>query len=118
MGWFVDGVDSERQDEEEAEGENSEVRKPRRMVDPMKPTKKEVEEHEVTHLPFRNWCCASKAEEKVPHTGEREDMGACQRCTWTSCSWAQKTSLGRPVPRSPRGDLQDVRGDGGSEQGD
>ena len=52
MGWFVDGVDSARHGEEQAEGENSEVRKPRRMADPMKPTKKEVEEHEITHLPY------------------------------------------------------------------
>ena len=78
MGWFVDGVDSaekdEWQEEVQAEGENSEVRKPRR-----KPTKKEVEEHEVTHLPYRNWCWA-----------------CVQGRTWTSCSWAQRTSLGRP----------------------
>ena len=26
------------------------------LLDPRKPTEKEVEEHERTHLPYRNWC--------------------------------------------------------------
>lgn len=28
----------------------------RRLVDPRMPTKQEIEEHEPTHLPYRNWC--------------------------------------------------------------
>ena len=31
-------------------------RRPRGIGDPRKPTEKEVEEHELTHLPYRNWC--------------------------------------------------------------
>ena len=26
------------------------------MIDPRKPTKAEVEEHELVHVPYRNWC--------------------------------------------------------------
>ena len=26
------------------------------MIDPRKPTQEEVDEHELTHLPYRNWC--------------------------------------------------------------
>jgi hypothetical protein len=28
------------------------------MTAPMQPTKKMIEDHEVSHLPFRNWCAA------------------------------------------------------------
>ena len=32
------------------------VRNPRKLLDPKLPTEKEVEEHNLTHLPYRNWC--------------------------------------------------------------
>ena len=48
---------------EEAGGEEVErfgairdERKVKELVDPRKPTAREVEEHERTHLPYRNWC--------------------------------------------------------------
>ena len=28
----------------------------RGLADPRKPSQKEVDEHELTHLPYRNWC--------------------------------------------------------------
>ena len=28
----------------------------RKLIDPRKPTDKEVEDHYRTHLPYRNWC--------------------------------------------------------------
>ena len=28
----------------------------RRILDPTRPTEKEVEQHNITHLPYRNWC--------------------------------------------------------------
>ena len=31
-------------------------RKPKRRADPREPTQREREEHEVTHMPYRNWC--------------------------------------------------------------
>ena len=37
----------------------------RRMVDPRLPTEAEVAYHELTHLPYRNWCyhlCGEKGE--------------------------------------------------------
>ena len=36
--------------EPQVEGETNEERRPRRMADPMKPTRREIEEHEITHL--------------------------------------------------------------------
>ena len=32
------------------------VRKVRRLVDPLKPIQKEVDEHNLFHTPYRNWC--------------------------------------------------------------
>ena len=28
----------------------------KKILDPMRPTEKEVEQHNITHLPYRNWC--------------------------------------------------------------
>ena len=42
--------------EEEEEEEESGRRKIHKMNSPGKPSAAEVEEHCLTHLPFRNWC--------------------------------------------------------------
>ena len=66
--------------EDEGEEEEFGVRKPMRKADPKTPSKEEVEEHELTHIPFRNWCrhCvrgrgkeeACKREGRVPEVPE------------------------------------------------
>ena len=40
-----------------------------RILDPLKPTEKEVEMHSLTHLPFRNWCphCVRAKGKDVDH---------------------------------------------------
>ena len=48
-------------EEEDSEGEKQEeaekgLRRVVKLQDPRKPTEEEVKEHELTHLPFRNWC--------------------------------------------------------------
>ena len=42
----------------EVEDESGEAREPRMLRDPGAPTEAEVEQHNVTHLPFRAWCPA------------------------------------------------------------
>ena len=42
----------------EVEDESGEAREPRILRDPGAPTEAEVEQHNVTHLPFRAWCPA------------------------------------------------------------
>ena len=32
------------------------VRNPRKLMDPRLPTQQEVDEHNLTHLPYRSWC--------------------------------------------------------------
>ena len=55
-GEWVHGVD----DEEEIVAEDEEVlpgeRKVKKMMDPLLPSAREVDEHNISHLPFRNWC--------------------------------------------------------------
>lgn len=70
-----------REDKEESENENreeeeiEEARKPKIAFDPGKPTKKEKEEHELVHIPFRSWCrfCVRGRAVASPHsTGTQE----------------------------------------------
>ena len=61
-------------DKEENE-EESEARAPRTLRDPGAPSAKEVEDHNVTHLPFRAWCAAcvsGKARDRLHHRREQE----------------------------------------------
>ena len=44
------------EESEEDEEQAGEVRRPRKVLDPREPTEEERKEHELTHLPFRNWC--------------------------------------------------------------
>ena len=46
-----------REDHVEApEQDPGDVRRMKRIIDPCLPTRAEIEEHRLTHLPFRNWC--------------------------------------------------------------
>ena len=48
------------------------------MADPRKPTQKEVEAHEITHLPYRNWCpvCVKAKGKDLDHRRDvRENRG-------------------------------------------
>ena len=53
------------------------VRNPRKLPDPKMPPKEEVEQHYLTHLPFRNWCqyCIQGKGKVAPHFKQkhRED---------------------------------------------
>ena len=51
----MEGKDDQAEGEDEEEGESGE-RKVHKMTSPKKPSPAEVEEHNLTHLPFRNWC--------------------------------------------------------------
>lgn len=43
-------------EEEGGEEEENGIRRLVKRADPREPTRQEREEHEMTHLPFRNWC--------------------------------------------------------------
>ena len=50
------------------------IRVPRVQKSPECPTKKEIEEHMVTHIPYRNWCphCVKGIGVDSPHFQNRE----------------------------------------------
>ena len=54
----VNHVEKEGEDEwlEPPEEEQFGTRNPRRVLDPKLPSQREVNEHNLTHLPYRNWC--------------------------------------------------------------
>ena len=70
--------DVEEEDFEEIEceeKESEEARAPEVLRDPGAPTPKEIEEHNVTHMPFRSWCphcVAGKAQERPHRKQERQ----------------------------------------------
>ena len=72
----VGEMDNEDFDEIELEDKPSEeARPPEVLRDPGAPTKRELEEHSTTHLPFRSWCphcVAGKAQDR-PHRMKKED---------------------------------------------
>ena len=49
-------TDQNKEDVDEDEDEECGVRRSVKKLDPREPSKEEREEHEKTHLPFRNWC--------------------------------------------------------------
>ena len=50
------------------------VRNPRKLPDPKMPSKEEVEQHYLTHLPFRNWCqyCMQGKGKVAPHFKQKK----------------------------------------------
>ena len=60
----------------EAQHDEAGVRKPAKVLNPQLPSREEVEEHNLTHLPFRNWCahCVRGTGRSADHrVRERED---------------------------------------------
>ena len=43
-------------DEEEEDEESTETRRVKIPRDPIKPSREDIEEHNATHVPFRDWC--------------------------------------------------------------
>ena len=52
----VNGETEMRREQIQVDDEEAGKRSILKMMDPKLPSKVEVEAHEMTHLPFRNWC--------------------------------------------------------------
>ena len=61
---------------QEQEGEPEEARKAKGTKVPIKPSKEEVDEHMLTHLPFRSWCphCIRGKSKGRPHKKAGEEQ--------------------------------------------
>ena len=69
------GLDEELSDMDEEADRG--MRKPARMQDPKKPTEEDRAEHNVTHLPFRNWCrhCIAGRGKEAAHRRRAQGSG-------------------------------------------
>ena len=70
--------DEEGEAEVEEVQDYGDVRTMRKMVDPKLPSKEDIEQHEMTHLPFRNWCrhCVRGRGVEASHRRAVRDVGA------------------------------------------
>ena len=82
-------VEEPNVDLEFPEGETEEARKPVGLPNPRLPSRQEVEEHELTHLPHRSWCsncvrgtCTNKYHRAVDRSG---DPPAVPRVSMDDC---------------------------------
>jgi hypothetical protein len=81
-------------------GSDEEARRPKPVRNPGNPTKAEIEEHEVTHIPYRSWCshCVrGKAvddhhEAQKPEGGETSEQ-SLPRISIDYCFWCSKGNL-------------------------
>jgi hypothetical protein len=93
----VNDVDVEGEDDQvggeddEEEGESGE-RKVQKMNSPGKPSAAEIEEHNLTHLPYRNWCrhCVRGRGKEAAHMEGKRDGGNYRNCTSTIVSQERK----------------------------
>jgi len=84
-------------EETETGGEEREVVK---MLDPRQPSEEERRTHNLTHLPYRNWCerCVKGRGREADHKQlkSQPEEGGCMNYILTTCSWAPRTSHVRP----------------------
>ena len=73
------GEIDKRLEEIEAEEEHEQGRRPLTRRSPLEPTRQEIEEHELTHTPYRSWCpqCVQGRGRQNAHKAnkEKEDKG-------------------------------------------
>ena len=84
-------------EETETGGEEREVVK---MLDPRQPSEEERRTHNLTHLPYRNWCehCVKGRGREADHKQlkSQPEVGGCMNCISITCSWAQRINHVRP----------------------
>ncbi len=70
------------------------------MAEPMKPTAKKVEEHEITHLLYRRWCwaCVQGRGKGVPRRRGRE-QGTLPEVRWDFTLVGLTEEPGETIPR-------------------
>ena len=72
------GIKGEKYFKVERKGANEKERGTRRLVDPRLPTEEEKRDHELTHIPYRNWCphCVRGRGKDLDHRkGVEEERG-------------------------------------------
>ena len=75
------GSESSQEAHEGAEDIVEQGEKAKPIPQPRRPTRREIEQHELTHIPYRSWCvhCVRGAGRSDPHRGSKDDMDAEDR---------------------------------------
>ena len=68
-------------------GKEGDKRDMRKLIDPRKPTEEEVSEHELTHLPYRNWCpvCVMAKGKELDHRRSVEEHRGLSEYSFDYC---------------------------------
>ena len=82
------GMEVKGFDEDEETFDEGAVRGPRHVRDILTPFQEEVERHNLTHLPFRNWCprCMKGRGKEAPHRRVEGGRVTSQKLAWTLVS--------------------------------
>ena len=90
-------LSEEKEEETETGGEERGVVK---TLDPRQPSEEERRTHNLTHLPYRNWCerCVKGRGREADHKQlkSQPEEGCYMNYILTICSWAPRTSQVRP----------------------
>ena len=108
MGTGERGREEHEAEEEETigdgeEGETEEARKPKATRVPARPSQEEVDEHMITHLPFRSWCphCIRGKSKGKPHRksdrGNREIPTVAMDYTFMFDTQNENEEKGMPI---------------------
>ena len=84
---------------EDEEEEDVGMRVPVKMKDPIMPSEDEIEEHNLTHLPYRSWCvhCVRGRGEATPHRMMERDEDAVPELHLDYCFLGKKHEEAQPV---------------------
>ena len=74
------------------------ARLPKKISDPRLPSKEEVDQHNLTHLPYRSWCvhCVRGRGESTPHRRSERDEGAIPEVHMDYCFLGKKDEHAQP----------------------
>lgn len=76
-------------DDEEVHAEEPEsgIRKPIKMANPKLPSELEIEEHELSHVPYRSWCrhCVRGRGKELPHMAAGSGAGGAHEIHMDLC---------------------------------
>ena len=78
----------------EDHGRSPEGHAPVLLRNPIRPSAEDVDRHDATHVPYRNWCpiCVAARGKGAPHKRQvwgraaTEGRPRCRRCAWTTRS--------------------------------
>ena len=93
-----EGGSAEEDEREEDKEEGDEARASVGKRSPKDPTRKQREDHERMHMPYRSWCedCVRSRARNAPHHKQApedplEEIIRCRECIWTTSLCPEKT---------------------------